>query len=75
MPNWVDEDKKRLKKKVSSYIAENGTETIKLPLYDFFVMLEALETVCDEYGYSDRVEEIEESVYRKYMGLNVLSNS
>jgi hypothetical protein len=70
MTDWVKRKNEELDKKIKSYIEKNNTNTIELPLYDFFVMLQVLEDTCDEYMGSREVEEIDFPVYEKYMELN-----
>ncbi len=70
MLDWVKIIKERLDKKIKSYKANNHTETIEIPLYDFFVMLESLETVCSEYCGAREIDEVMCPVYEKYMDIN-----
>ena len=70
MIDWVKETKERLCKKVDAYKAEHNKSTVEIPLHDFFVMLESLETVCSEWCGSSEINEIIYPVYEKYMDIN-----
>ena len=68
--DWVKIDRESLGKRVDAYKSQNDTSGITIPIYDFFVMLDALRDVCDEWGASSRVQEIVYPVYEKYMDMN-----
>lgn len=70
MIDWVKIAKERLGNKVNAYKKTNHTNTIEIPVYDFFVMLESLGNVCDEWCGSSEVNEIRYPVYEKYADMN-----
>ena len=70
LDDWVKKEKERLGKKIDAYVDKHNKSTIEIPAYDFFVMLNALRDVCDEWGASSEVKEITYPVYKKYMDIN-----
>lgn len=70
MIDWAKVMQERLCKKVDAYKAEHNKDTVEIPLYDFFVMLEAFETVCSEYSGAREIDEVMYPIYEKYMDLN-----
>lgn len=66
MIDWLQHDRDELAKKVESYKTNHNSDTIEIPIYDFFVMLDSLRDVCDEWCGAERVSEIVYPVYEKY---------
>ena len=70
MIDWLQLDRERLAKKVDDYKANHNKSNIEIPIYDFFVMLDSLRDVCDEWCGAERVNEIVYPVYEKYMDMD-----
>lgn len=70
MDDFVCRRRKELVEKVATYVKKHNINTITIPVYDFFIMLQAVEDVCNEWGAAPETKEFESQIYKKYMGIN-----
>ena len=66
MVGTIDERKQEIKDQVEVFVSKYGSNQITIPVYDFIILLESLDQVCNEYTGAKEVDEIYSPISDKY---------